>query len=104
MKYLLIDNLELVPLEGVSFQIYSKKQDEKGYLRVELGNGRAYEYEIKSIPIKDEEKTELYKILVKTLNSRSNPISTGEILTKLKAFFLKESTKLTKRRGRRKRV
>jgi len=101
MKYLLIDNLELVPLELVSFQIYSKKQDEKGYLRIELRNGTAYEYEIKSIPIKDEERTQLYKLLVKTLNSRSNLISTGEILMSLKAFFLKESTKLTKKRGRR---
>jgi len=103
VKYLLIDNLELVPLEQVIFRIYSKKQDEKGYLRIELRNGTAYEYEIKSIPIKDEEKTQLYKLLVKTLNSRSNLISTGEILMSLKAFFFKESTKLAKKRGRRRR-
>jgi len=94
VKFLLIDNIELVPLGEVKFQIFHKT-DEKSYLRLELKNGVAYEYRIKDRPLKDEEKTELYKLLVKTLNSRSNLVSTGEILTTLRAFFLKESTKLT---------
>ena len=103
MKYLLIDNLELVPIEVLKFQIYYKKEEEKSYLRIELRDGIAYEYEVKNRELKEEEKEELYRILVRTLNSRYNPVSTGLILERFRAFFLNDSAKPSKGRGRRKR-
>jgi len=105
MKFLLIDGIELVPVQNVvSYTLYTDKSKEIEKFGVKLKDGVVYTYTLYTQPLKETEKEEVLKVLGKLLSKNKNVVTTEEILSTLREAITKLRNPKPQRRGRKKGV